>query len=291
MQKIFTGIKVKGKRKTAFGLNRLSWVLLKHNFLFVQESTLYASLKIKVLLTTSIIAIFFSAVLCLLLMHFGKATITQEYIRQVTISSQNIAFSFSSRDFIDRKDQLAKKIGMISSRNDLHYLILRNKNDKVLAFLDAGNIYKREINYLQNRNNYRGYEKIVLSNNTPVHHTVFPIPNQMLQLAKDSVQTINNGDIERELSSILLGFNNAPLQRNILKWYKQSTFISAVVILCLLFILYFMVNRMVKPFRQLVDATNHISAGNLDYVIKSDRNDELGLLAKAFNDLRFCVAE
>lgn len=283
MQKIFTGIKVKGKRKTAFGLNRLSWFLLRHNFLFERDSTLYASLKIKVLLTTTIIAIIFASGLSILLMHFGKAIITRQFLNHIVVSSQNIAFSFEAEREIADLAQLNKKIELIAVRNNLHYLILRDQNDKVVGFYDRENLFKREINYLQNRNQYRGYQRIQLSNGTRVHHSVFPVPNNTLRLNGD--QVFPGDQSETKLASVLIGFKDAPLRGRIMTWYKQSSYISLAVIAFLFVILYMMVGRMVKPLKQLADATHHIAAGNLEYTITSKRNDELGLLASSFNEM------
>lgn len=52
------------------------------------------------------------------------------------------------------------------------------------------------------------------------------------------------------------------------------------------FILWFFVQRLVgKPVSQLVKATNIVAAGDLDYKIKVDKHDELGYLAKSFNEM------
>ena len=106
MYKIFAGFKVKGKKKTAFGLNRLSWFLLRHNFLFEKDSYLYASLKIKVMFSSVILALFFSTLLSLFVMHVGESIITRSFHDQIKTSTQNIAFSFHPKDaYLEKGDR------------------------------------------------------------------------------------------------------------------------------------------------------------------------------------------
>lgn len=46
-----------------------------------------------------------------------------------------------------------------------------------------------------------------------------------------------------------------------------------------------------NPVKEMVKATEHIASGNLHYSIKSERDDELGLLAKSFNVMTQKLAE
>ena len=46
-----------------------------------------------------------------------------------------------------------------------------------------------------------------------------------------------------------------------------------------------MTRRLTAPLIELTETVTHISAGNLKLRAKTDRNDEIGLLARAFNDM------
>ncbi len=66
--------------------------------------------------------------------------------------------------------------------------------------------------------------------------------------------------------------------------------ISAIIFISL--ILWFFVQRLVgKPVRQLVSATNAVACGDLNYKIPNHKKDELGQLAKSFNEMTRKLAD
>ncbi|MGH7491911.1 MAG: sensor histidine kinase [bacterium] len=57
-------------------------------------------------------------------------------------------------------------------------------------------------------------------------------------------------------------------------------------------IIYLLVNRIVlKPVGQIVAATQHVAEGDLNYAITLDKDDEIGALARSFNDMTHKLAE
>ena len=63
-------------------------------------------------------------------------------------------------------------------------------------------------------------------------------------------------------------------------------------VLALSFIIGFFVKRWVdKPVKELLNATNQVGTGNLNYTIKDRRNDELGMLARSFNNMTQKLSE
>ena len=66
--------------------------------------------------------------------------------------------------------------------------------------------------------------------------------------------------------------------------------LSAILIIS--FILWFFVQKLVgRPVSRLVEATNIVATGDLDYKIEFLKNDELGHLGKSFNDMTQKLAE
>jgi len=72
-----------------------------------------------------------------------------------------------------------------------------------------------------------------------------------------------------------------------LRTSQAQLFIFAMVsIVAIGLIIYLLVKRIVlKPLRQIVQATHHVAAGDLSYVINLHKHDEIGELARSFNDM------
>ena len=56
-------------------------------------------------------------------------------------------------------------------------------------------------------------------------------------------------------------------------------------------LLYFTRKWIDKPVHQLLEATQNVASGNLNYTINIDSNDELGMLARSFNNMTKKLAE
>jgi two-component system NtrC family sensor kinase len=67
---------------------------------------------------------------------------------------------------------------------------------------------------------------------------------------------------------------------------------TLIAVIGISFIIGFFVKKWIgNPVKEMVKATQHIASGNLHYNIKSQRDDELGLLAKSFNVMTQKLAE
>ena len=87
----------------------------------------------------------------------------------------------------------------------------------------------------------------------------------------------------RLMGYVSVGISPTAEQRQV-QWVNYfATGIGCVVILCFLPLAYLLVHRIFLPIRQLVAATNRISAGDLDAAVAIDRTDAIGDLARSFN--------
>ncbi len=67
---------------------------------------------------------------------------------------------------------------------------------------------------------------------------------------------------------------------------RMVVFFAVSAIIAISVLLWLLVHRMLgNPVDQLVEATKIVAEGNLEYKIQLSKNDELGLLAKSFNDM------
>ncbi len=73
---------------------------------------------------------------------------------------------------------------------------------------------------------------------------------------------------------------------------RQLLLFAVIAITSVSLIIYLVVNRIVlKPVNQIVAATKQVAAGDLNYTIAINKHDEIGTLAKSFNDMTRRLAE
>jgi two-component system NtrC family sensor kinase len=72
---------------------------------------------------------------------------------------------------------------------------------------------------------------------------------------------------------------------------KMVTFAVSAIIIISLVIWFFGQHLVGKPVSELVNATNVVASGNLDYKIKNHKQDELGQLAHSFNEMTRKLAD
>ena len=67
---------------------------------------------------------------------------------------------------------------------------------------------------------------------------------------------------------------------------------SIIAVLAVSFIIGFFVRRWIdKPVNELLTATQHVGSGNLNYTIQYNKHDEIGSLAKSFNNMTQKLSE
>jgi len=73
---------------------------------------------------------------------------------------------------------------------------------------------------------------------------------------------------------------------------RDVAMLAVVAFIALTLILALLVRRWVAlPVRRLVEATRHVAGGDLNYVIPEERSDELGMLARSFNNMTQRLSE
>lgn len=66
---------------------------------------------------------------------------------------------------------------------------------------------------------------------------------------------------------------------------KQIFFIGTGIFIVILFFSFLFTNKITKPLRRLIEGAHIIGEGNLDHRVKISRQDEIGRLSSAFNDM------
>ncbi len=89
----------------------------------------------------------------------------------------------------------------------------------------------------------------------------------------------------QRLGVIRLGFNLKPMLHEMRSLTTKSLVISTAIFLLGATIIFGITMRMVKPIEQLTAAAKRIEEGNLKYRVSIKRDDELGSLATAFDQM------
>ncbi len=89
----------------------------------------------------------------------------------------------------------------------------------------------------------------------------------------------------QKLGGIRLGFNLKPMLTEMRSLTIRSLVISTVIFLLGAAIIFGIAMRMVQPIERLTVAAKRIEAGDLEYRVRIERDDEIGSLATAFDQM------
>lgn len=103
---------------------------------------------------------------------------------------------------------------------------------------------------------------------------VFEVPGRIGRLAS---QVQNTYDHYQELT-----FLRTPLKQSFVLTLSLVLLLS---VLAAVWAALYSAQRVVQPIRQLIDAIRHVAAGNLQTKLSMTRSDELGLVARSFNEM------
>jgi PAS domain S-box-containing protein len=95
-----------------------------------------------------------------------------------------------------------------------------------------------------------------------------------------------------ELGEVHVIMTSLYMRQRLLKSLISDIFQMVILVIVLAFLMIFTLRKkFVKPITQLTTASSQISAGNLDQPIKAQSNDEIGLLAQSFSQMRDSIRQ
>ncbi len=119
------------------------------------------------------------------------------------------------------------------------------------------------------------------------NHSGFLIGDQIPEKdLKKGLSLEINGVVEAFLISVPTTPNRNSMQQSFLGTVQQGLVISSLVTLLIALVLGgILITSFTRPIRKLADGTERIASGELGYQVKVNSEDELGKLAKSFNDM------
>ncbi len=179
--------------------------------------------------------------------------------------------------------------------------ILKNKEDELTNRLYEKIEYLKKINQntisqlLYNLNN-----EVLLTNLNALYQDKEIIKIELIDYS-NSIQfnkekkDLNNDFIKSEISLIvdnetfgklIIWYTRDIIKNDIEEFKAHLLEFSLILLMFMSIVIFFFISKFTKSIKKLTEATNEISSGNLDYEINIKTNDEIGILADKFNDMK-----
>ena len=278
---------------------------------------MHVGLPVKFVLSISVVIILTSLSLTWFFINNQIVQIRTALEDRCAILARNLASNSEFGVLTGNKDFLKKLNDIVLGEQDVVYSIVYDKEGVALAVdesLSNKNLFKELeplINYRMHAATRRGatYEsqymkdiiKLTYSSKSgqPVHDTVCPI--MIERVTPESEEQLIGGNTksysgkEELVGFARVGISLSRMQKQISNIKNGVMVLTSIVVLIGILLSIFLVRIIVKPIKQLSVGTRKIAAGDLDYHVYIESNDEIGELADSFNqmasDLRKYVKE
>ena len=117
------------------------------------------------------------------------------------------------------------------------------------------------------------------------------IQKDAIDLSNTIKSTIPLNFEQEELGKLEIYYTNKFVNEDLNKYKNNILTFSIILSVILLFILYFFIDKFTKSIETLAKASNDIAAGNLTKAIDINTNDEVGILANKFEQMRIALKE
>lgn len=182
--------------------------------------------------------------------------------------------------------------GDVKQLNRLGTDLLKSRNIVLVIFYDASGkpiaTASRDPNFAPGNPTMAGHFQPHTQSLMRVQACYLPTMGNFLQVTAPIVSTGQRGFFQPD--SRLQGYLTVGISQNseraqIRRVTAMGVFAGCAVFLLCLPLASGLVHRIFLPIRQLVDATHRIAGGDFDAQVATHRPDEIGMLARAFNDM------
>jgi len=156
------------------------------------------------------------------------------------------------------KELINEELNSVSQLHEIHYLVAFDDSRKVIGSFNISNAF-----YSDFIDTHKGvdYERGVVRIKVPVRYQ------------------------ENVIGYLYLGMSLSELQQDVQSIRYTIGILSLIILVGGIFIIFVLVDIATKPLREIVNAAKQISAGKLDKRARIVYDDEVGDLAKSFNEM------
>lgn len=293
MEKVFKGIPIKkGHRRTAFGLNRLLWLLQKSHFIVITNGRVYASLKTELLFYTVSLILAFSIIMGSFFYVISKKELERNFEKWTNSFTENLSYDLQYVLLSNDKVKLDNYLIGAMSDSRILFAVVMDQFSSTVAVQDPGGLFKPEIYEKASIEKDYTFEKYTSESGQTFFGVVQPIKfHEAIDWEQYNISDFEkNASISAikkfdKLGTLVLGISTASITLQINEWLHQAALIILLIGLVFVTIVFMFVEKMVSPIKKLVAATVDISKGDLDFRIQNERKDELGILTNSFNEM------
>jgi signal transduction histidine kinase len=236
----------------------------------------------------------------------GKLILGFGFILMLALATTSILFVKKSRDTLsdilgEQARQISQTLAMaaeepylegdVSQLQRLGRDLLKSRNIVLVEFYDAGGqplaSACRDPDYPAR--SHQGIKDLGTQHLMQVRQRFAPALGDFLQVTAPIFAVSREGG-RGDMPIQLLGYLTVGIAQNSERSQMQHVSLLGVAMGCAIFLLSLpaasaVVHRILLPIRQLVEATNRIAGGVYDTVVATDRPDEIGMLARSFNEM------
>ena len=235
---------------------------------------------IKFSLRTKLTLLIESLVIVLVLVTGIIATVRAKETLESELRKRGLALAadlakFTVRPLLSQDLPTLRRFVNHSMEQDyVRYVILLNPEGKVVMHSDlaeVGKTYRDSLNFAAMTSKGPGY----------THACTYEQVPKSGEHYFDIFTPIQISDVR--LGTVRLGYSHRAVEKEIASARKLIFLIGLVTIIIGGLVAYLLAAFISSPIKQITDATGKVASGDLNTILKIQRNDEIGILADSFN--------
>jgi len=256
-------------------------------------------LKTKWLIYALIFILFFSTTLVSFFLNTGKKGLEKELKKWGSSLAKNLADN--ARETVASRDyaSLTTYLYGVMNHSEIIYSVIMDSNGSILAIEDPNSMVTSkilntpftqaysEINVFHDEAGLAYYnliEPIIRASN----HRATAANGKHFDPMERVISELNRSPDrapEKLLGTVILGISQQNMILKLKRMRDRAIYIAMVSTFIVIAFVFWGVERITRPIKDLVNATQKVARGDLSHVVPDTRLDEIGILARSFNEM------
>lgn len=256
----------------------------------------------KLIAAVALVAIAIIGVFAYLILNAHQRQLIAELERSAHQLSETVKSSTKYDMLLNQRESVHRIIKTIGEQNGIEKVRVFNKEGAIIFSTDSSDIgrmvdKKTEACYACHAAD-QPLERLPISQTARIFKNetaartlgiINPIYNESSCWQSDCHAHTAN---QKVLGVLDITMSLAEVDRGLQASQMRLLLFAVIAIAAVSLIIFLLVKGIVlKPIRQIVAATQHVATGDLNYTVKLDKRDEIGELAKSFNEMTHRLSE